>query len=199
MTKEVAESNRKSWQAAYGGQSNSGGTAVLQGGMKYQSLSLSPADAKWLEVMEATTEDVSRIFGVPMHKLSALKRSTNNNIEHQGREFVTDTVRPDANRIEAEFQKLFSDRSDSYFLFNLDSLMRGDTQARAAMYSIMLNTGTLNRDEVRRLEGFNPIASGEGAIHLYPINYAPMSALGRDTNNTTEVVTTENTDGQEPA
>lgn len=190
LDKEIAESNRKSWQAAYAGIGNAGGTAVLQGGMKYQALSLSPADVKWLEVTEATTEDISRIFGVPMHKLSALKRSTNNNIEHQGREFVTDTVRPDANRIEAEFQKLFSDRSNSYFLFNLDSLMRGDTEARAKMHGMMLNTGTLNRDEVRALEGWNPIPGGEGQVHLYPINFAPMSVLEAQQQNTL-------TDGEE--
>jgi HK97 family phage portal protein len=177
MKAEVAEANKKSWQAAYGGQGNAGGTAVLQGGMKYQALSLSPADAQWLQVTEATTEDISRIFGVPMHKLSALKRSTNNNIEHQGREFVTDTVRPDAHRIETEFQKLFSSRSNAYFLFNLDSLMRGDTEARAKMHGMMLSTGTLNRDEVRALEGWNPIPNGEGKIHLYPVNFAPMSKL----------------------
>lgn len=179
LTKEVAEANRDSWQRANGGVGNSGGTAVLQGGMKYQALSLSPADAQWLEMMKATTEDVSRIFRVPMHMLSALDRSTNNNIEHQGREFVTHTLRPWVKRWEAELTKLFSDRSASYFRFNLDSLMRGDTEARTKMHGMMLSTGTLNRDEVRAIEGYNPIAGGEGKIHLYPVNFAPMAGLGQ--------------------
>ena len=38
--------------------------------------------------------DICRFFRVPPHKIQDLQRSTNNNIEHQGIEFVTMTMRP---------------------------------------------------------------------------------------------------------
>lgn len=177
LTNDQVRANRDSWQATYGGTAASGRTAVLQGGMKYQQLTLSPADAQWLQVMKATVEDVSRIFRVPMHMLSALERSTNNNIEHQGREFVTHTIRPWAKRIEAEMMKLFSDRSSAYFRFDLNSLLRGDTKARAAMYDTMSKWGHMNSDEIRNLEGYNAKPNGEGQSFLYPVNMAPWEVL----------------------
>ena len=65
---------------------------------------------------------------------------------------------------------------------------------------MMLNTGTLNRDEVRALEGWNPMPNGEGQIHLYPVNFAPMSALGLEAQgeeNASEEATKELPDGEE--
>jgi HK97 family phage portal protein len=181
---EVAARMRKSWQAAHGGAGNAGKTPVLEAGMKFHQLNLTPADAQWLEMMKFSTEEVSRIFRVPMHMLSALERSTNNNIEHQGREFITHTVRPWVKRWEAEInQKLFSGRSSSYFRFNMDSYMRGDAEARAKLYATYMNYGIANADEIRRLEGMNSKPDGEGQIYLYPVNMAPMSALGQNMND----------------
>ena len=181
ITPEAAGRMSKSWRARYGGAANAGSTPVLEQGVKYQQLNLSPSDAQWLETMDATVEDVARIFGVPMHMLAALKRSTNNNIEQQALEFVTTTLRPLAKVYEAEFNKLFSDRDQGkvFFKFDLNSLLRGDVKSRSVLYDTLLKWGAVNVDEVRKKEGFNAIATGEGKTHLYPVNMAPFDKLGQ--------------------
>lgn len=184
LDQEVALRMKQSWQAAHAGQGNAGKTPVLEAGIKFHTLNLSPADAQWLEMMKFSVEEISRIFRVPMHMLSALERSTNNNIEQQAKEFIIHTVRPWVKRYEAEINsKLFSGRSNSYFRFNLDSYVRGDSEARSKLYDTYMKWGIANTDEIRRLEGWNAKANGEGREYLYPVNMAPMSALGQNLTN----------------
>jgi HK97 family phage portal protein len=198
LTPESAERLAKSWRARFGGSVNAGNTPVLEQGLKYQALNLSPADAQWLEVNNATIQDVARIFGVPLHMLGSLERSTNNNIEQQALEFVTQTLRPLIKIWEAEFSKLFAPRDQGkvYFKFDLNSLLRGDVKTRATLYDTLLKWGAVNVDEVRRLEGFNAIATGEGKTHLYPVNMAPFDKLGQQEQGA-ENATNNIPDGEE--
>ena len=83
--------------------------------------------------------------------------STNNNIEHQGIEFVTHTIRPGAIRWEQAIKRdIFSDDDEHCAEFNLEGLMRGDAAARSAYYASALQNGYKTRNEVRRLENDNP-------------------------------------------
>jgi HK97 family phage portal protein len=92
--------------------------------------------------------------------LANLDRSTNNNIEHQGIEFVTNTMRPWCVRWEMELNRklLREDEKGIYYTkFNLEGLLRGDSAARAAFYNTAVTLGILTRNEVRELEDRNPL------------------------------------------
>jgi HK97 family phage portal protein len=118
-------------------------------------------DAQFLESRKHQIAEISRIYGVPLHKLSELDRSTNNNIEHQGIEFVSDTIRPGVVRREESMERdLLSGASSRTHCisFDMDGLMRGDSAARAAYYSSGLQNGYLSRNEVRITERMNPVA-----------------------------------------
>ena len=114
-------------------------------------------DAQFLEMRNFQLSEIGpRIFGVPAHKLGDLSRSTNNNIEHQGIEFVTDTIRPGVVRWEQAMQRdLFYGKRTHCVQYDLDGLMRGDSTARAAFNSSALQNGYKSRNEVRRDEGLN--------------------------------------------
>jgi HK97 family phage portal protein len=149
----------KSWREAHAGVRNAHKTALLEDGMEWQSIGLNSVDAQFLETRKMQIAEIARIFGVPLHMLAELDRSTNNNIEHQGMEFVTHTVRPEAVRWEQAMKRdLFYGASKETHCaeFNLDGLMRGDSGARGGFYSTMLQNGVFNRNEVRRLENRNP-------------------------------------------
>ena len=151
----------KSWREAYSGLRNTGKTALLEDGLEWQALGMTNEDAQFLEARKMQVAEIARIFGVPLHMLSELDRSTNNNIEHQGMEFVTHTIRPGAVRREEAMERdLLSGTSANThcIYFDLDGLMRGDSAARAAFWSSGLQNGYLNRNEVRVWEGLNPVS-----------------------------------------
>lgn len=170
----------KSWKEAYSGVRNSGKTALLEEGMEWQALGMTNEDAQFLESRKMQIAEIARIFGVPLHMLSELDRSTNNNIEHQGMEFVTHTVRPGAVRREEAMERdLLSGQSSSTHCiwFDLDGLMRGDSAARAMFNSSMLQNGVFSRNEVRISESKNPVAKEGMDDYTVQTNMAMIQLL----------------------
>ena len=146
----------KSWREAHSGLKNAGKTAILEDGLEWQELGMTSQDAQFVELRKLQIPEICRIWGVPPHKVADLDRSTNNNIEHQGIEFVTDTILPGAVRWEqAMWRDLFGGDDNHCAEFNLNGLMRGDSAARSAYYSSALQNGYKTRNEVRQLEGDN--------------------------------------------
>ena len=139
-------------------------TPILDNGAKYVPVGVNPAEALWLEMMGYGVEEICRIFGVPPHLIAALKQSTNNNIEHQGMDFVNHGLLPEAKCFEEELdRKLLSsfEEVDHYCKFNMNGLLRGDSAARAALYQSLHNTGAISANEIRRLEEMNGYEGGD--------------------------------------
>ena len=79
---------RDSWNAAFGGSSNAHRVAVLEEGMKYTPISISPNEAQFLETRKFQIDEIARIFRVPPHMVGDLEKSSFSNIEQQSLEFV---------------------------------------------------------------------------------------------------------------
>lgn len=148
---------RASWNEVHQGSANASKVAVLEEGMKWQSIGIPPEDAQFLETRKYQKTEIASMFRVPPHMIGVLERSTFGNIEHQGIEYVTYTLRPWIIRWEQEFnRKLFPDKK--YFVsIVVDGLMRGDAMARYTSYASGINAGWMTRNEARALENMNPI------------------------------------------
>jgi len=153
---------RDSWQKLHSG-ANRGKVAVLERGMKYHELGLKNTDTQFIEGRGLKVADIARMFRVPLHKIGDLSRSTNNNIEHQSIEFWTDTMLPFAELWEAsiEYNLLGQGLPGADDLlepeFDMDRMMRGDAQARAAYYASRSQWGSMTPNEVREREGDQPL------------------------------------------
>lgn len=173
-----------SWNRAYGGAANSGKTALLEDGLEWEEMGMTSEDAQFIETMQWSIADISRIFdGIPVHMLSELSRSTNNNIEHQGIGFVTYTIRPGAIRREEAMERdLLVGRSvkTHCIMFDLDGLMRGDSTARAAYYGAMVDKGILTRNEARTEDGWNPSDEPNMNAFTTQLNMTTIDKLGID-------------------
>lgn len=100
---------RESWTSAFGGSSNANKVAVLEEGMKYTPISISPKQAQFLENRKFQINEIARIFRVPPHMVGDLEKSSFSNIEQQSLEFVKYTLDPGVARWEqAIVRSLFS-------------------------------------------------------------------------------------------
>lgn len=164
LTQDAYSRLISSWKQSYGGASKAGATAVLEEGMSFERLGLDPGTAQFLETGRKTIADVSRIFGVPQFLLEDLDRATFNNIEQLTLLFVRHTILPWCERIRNEFnRKIFatSERGRYKIRFVLSSLLQGDTQSRGEYYSKLFNIGALSPNDIRRMEGLNPVEGGD--------------------------------------
>jgi HK97 family phage portal protein len=173
---------RNNWQAYMTGP-NRHKTAFMKPGMKYNELGMTNEDAQFLETIAAQDAKICGMYRVPQHMIGKLERSTNNNIEHQGIEFVIHTLGPWICRWEQALGRdlLTPAEQDEYFFeFLTDGLLRGDAAGRAAYFTAAINGGWLNRNEVRSIENRNK-ADGLDE-YLVPLNMGPSNQLGLNLN-----------------
>ena len=178
LTDEVYTRLRNSWDEKYHGLEKSHRTAILEGGSTYKRIGIPPEEAQFLETRQFQVAEVARMFGVQPHLLMDLERATNNNIEHQGIEFVIFTLTPWISRIEAEInRKLFDsdDRNKNYVEFNLAGLLRGDSKSRSEYYKAMFSIGAMSPNRIRQLE--NEPAYPGGDEHFAQAGYMPITQL----------------------
>ena len=190
---------RESWQQTFGGSANSNKIAVLEEGMKYTPISISPEQAQFLETRKFQINEIARIFRVPPHMVGDLEKSSFSNIEQQSLEFVKYTLDPWVLRWEQSIQRrlLTPDEKKSYFVkFNVEGLLRGDYASRMNGYATARQNGWMSANDIRELENLDRIPAEQGG-DLYLINGAMTKLADAGAfANTTSTETEEPSDGQ---
>ena len=173
---------REEWQKVYGGSSNTGKVAILEEGMKYQSISIPPNDAQFLDTRKFQLNEIARIFRVPPHMIADLEHATFSNIEHMSLEFVKFSLNPWVIRWEQGLNKALmteNERGKFFVKFNVDGLMRGDYQSRMQGYSIGRQNGWLSTNDIREMEDLNPISEADGGnFYLVNGNFTKLKDAG---------------------
>ena len=172
---------RKSFNNTYSQLSGSNQTAILEEGLTFKPVGISPDQAQFLASRTFSLEEICRIWNIPPHMLADLSKSSFNNIEMQSQEFVTYTLLPYLTRIENEMNlKLFrtSDVGKLFIKFNVGGLLRGNTKDRSEFYTKMINTGVMSINEVRALEDLNKIEDGDK--HFMQMNMTTIEKIGAD-------------------
>ena len=172
---------RDSWNAAFGGSSNAHRVAVLEEGMKYTPISISPNEAQFLETRKFQIDEIARIFRVPPHMVGDLEKSSFSNIEQQSLEFVKYTLNPWVCRWEQALQRALLDDDEKgkyFFRFNVEGLMRGDYQSRMNGYATARQNGWMSANDIRELENLDRIpAELGGDLYLVNGNMLPLSQV----------------------
>ena len=165
---------KDSWNAAYQGSQNAHRVAVLEEGMKYQPIGISPEQAQFLETRKFQINEIARIFRVPPHMLADLEKSSFSNIEQQSLEFVKYTLDPWVVRWEQSMCRALlteSEKPTVFIKFNVDGLLRGDYVSRMNGYATARQNGWMSANDIRELENLDRIPAELGG-DLYLINGA---------------------------
>lgn len=174
----VIDRLRKQFSEKYSGLQNSHKPLILEQGLAYKRIGMPPADAQFIETRKVQAEEIARGFRVPQHKIGILERSTNNNIEHQGLEFITDCLAPWLRRIELECRRklLREVEKTTYRIhFDTDALLRGDFAARGAFYKTLWGVGLMSANDIADMEDRDHVAGGD--TRYVPLNMAPTELL----------------------
>lgn len=166
LRNEQMQTIRDSWR-----KQGSATTKLVPHGLKYQRLTISPDEAQFLGVRKFQTEEIARIFGVPPALIQAESQTTYNNVEQQNLMFGRHTIAPWTKKIEHEInRKLIQqrERPSIYARFDLNSMYRGDMEARVKFYEGMVRLGAMSINEVRKNEDMNPHAQGDQ--HFVQVN-----------------------------
>lgn len=154
---------------------------VLEANMKYQQLSLTPAETQLLETRRYGVEEIGRWFGVP----AVLINHNNATAWGTGIEQIIDgffkfTVRPALVNLEQAIRKRVltpAQRARYSVEWNFDGLLRANIKDRMEVYAKAVQNGLKTRNECRQLENDPPIPGGD--LLTAQVNLVPIDMLGR--------------------
>lgn len=168
---DAARRFRDDFRSWHEGLSKSHKIAVLEDGMSWVKLGVPPNEAQFLETRKFQVTEIARWYGVPPHMLYDLERSTNNNIEHQGLEFLNFCLRPWLRKWELAVKRsLLSepDRKRYYVEHVTEQIVKADLAARYAAYNTGRQGGWLSINDIRKRENLSAIPGGD--TYLEPLN-----------------------------
>ncbi len=146
---------------------NSGRVLVLPDDLKYQNISLSPADVELLKMQEFNISEIARLLKISPHMIGGAEKSGNyGNLEQSNLQFLQYTLLPYIRRIEeiCNMQLLSEDEKESgnyFFEFNISNLLRTNRKDEIEYYTKALDAGVYSINEVRnklnenRVEGLD--------------------------------------------
>jgi HK97 family phage portal protein len=171
LSKEARTKIKDSYTEGIRGSSNAGGVAVFDNKIaKFETITITPADAQFLETIQATDAEIANFFGMPLYKLNQGKQSYQSN-EQQNLDYLRTTLNPylvqweQAGRLKwlAEWEM-----DNTYLRFNRNSLLQTDAKTRAEYLEKRIFSGQMTPNEARAVEDESAYVGGDR--HYVPAN-----------------------------
>jgi HK97 family phage portal protein len=159
LSAEQKDQLRESIRQMYQGSKNAAIVLILDQGVEWESISVSPEDQELLASRRFSVEEMCRIYGVPPVIVGDLSNASFTNAETLLRYFVQFTLRHWTRKLEAEIMRtIFSEaeRASMGVEFDMSDFLRGDPKSRWETHKIAIDAGILDRNEIREIEGYNP-------------------------------------------
>ena len=166
LTEDAYKRLKADFEKNWAGMKNTHKPLLLEGGAKFEKLSMSNQDSQFLEGRKYQKEDIAMIFRVPLHMLNDLEKANYNSIEQLSLGFVIYSLTPILVRLEQCFMRDLlteDERKQGYYIkHNLAGLLRGDMKTRFEVYDTAINGGIYTINDVLRLEDMNEVENGNG-------------------------------------
>ena len=173
---------------------------VLEGGMKFDGISLSPQDIELLASRKFQISEICRWYGVPSVMINDNNGATTwgSGIEQIMAGFYKLTLRPLLEKIEASIMvNLMTgpERSRMQVEFDFDALLRADAKSRFDAYRIGITAGVMTPNEARKLEHLPEMEGGDKLFIQGAMMPVDQLAMGRqDTPDTPDQQSDDDTD-----
>lgn len=152
---EQRKALQQSWDSQHAGAANAGRTAILEGGVEYQTVSMSMQDAEYLASRQFSVEEIARLFRVPPTVIGDLKHGNYSNSVEMNRTFVTMSLSRHLLMWEQAIStQLLTETGRKIFRakHSVEGLLRGDSKTRAEFYQLGIDAGWLLPSDARELE-----------------------------------------------
>lgn len=167
-----------SWTAAHGA-GRSGGTAILDEGMAFETVTMTLTDAQFAENRLEQIREIARVFRVPPTMLFELTRGTWSNTEEMARQFLQVTLKPWLSSWAWAYARCLltpEERKSVYIEFVTDDLLTTTAAARATAYGQYRAMGAMTANEVRGGLNLPPMADGNALQNPFTTSGTTTSA-----------------------
>jgi HK97 family phage portal protein len=151
---------REEIERQFSGSTNAGRPMLLEGGLRWQSLGLSPTDMDFVAVKEAAARDIALAFGVPPVLLGLPGDTAYSNMREAGRALYRQIVLPLAERILGEVAKAMRDWVGPVRLAIDTDAISELAEDRERLWQMVARADFITAEEKRELLGFETKGQG---------------------------------------
>ena len=158
LSPEQFDRLKRELEAGYSGAARAGRPMLLEGGLDWKAMALSPRDMDFMEAKNGAARDIALAFGVPPMLLGIPGDATYSNFQEANRAFHRQTVVPLMRRLAAALGGWLAERAGEPELrlaFDEDRL-DGLAAERDALWSRVGAADFLSEDEKREAVGYGP-------------------------------------------
>ena len=162
MTGEQFARLRRELEESFQGARNAGRPLLLEGGLDWKPLSLSPKDMDFVEAKHAAAREIALALGVPPMLLGIPGDNTYSNYQEAQRAFWRGTVLPLVNRMTKAFSAWLSPAYGGRIVVRPDlDQVEGLAAEREALWARLNSAAFLTQNEKRAGVGYGPLDEGE--------------------------------------
>ena len=163
---------RKQWEDAHKGATRAHRIAVLEEGLKYKPISLSPRDMEFLKQRKLCREEICAVFKVPPALVGLYEYANYANAEQQNRSFWQKTIIPKLRKLEQKLNNSFlpmfehsrpkgNGRLFARFDISTIDALKENEDVKSQVQERLARSGIMTVNEIRRLENMPPVPWGD--------------------------------------
>jgi HK97 family phage portal protein len=162
MSDAQFERLKKELSDQYQGTANAGRPLLLEGGLDWKAMSLSPKDMDFMEAKHSAAREIALAFGVPPMLLAIPGDNTYSNYQEANRVFWRQTVLPLGNRIGAALTQWLAPAFGAGLSLAADTdRVEALSADRAALWERVTKAPFLTVNEKRAATGYGAVAGGD--------------------------------------
>lgn len=176
LSEKQFERLKQEINAAYAGTRNAGRIPILEGGLKWQQMSMSPADMDWINGKNLSAREICLVFGVPPMLLGIPGDNTYSNYQEARQALYEDAALP---LLDAFLESLNHWLMPAYgeegleLFADIDNLPALEPK-REKRWLAMQNATWLTINEKRVATGFKPVEDTEADEIFLPSGLVPL-------------------------
>jgi HK97 family phage portal protein len=158
LTKKQYDQLKEQISECFSGANNSGKPLLLEGGLEWKELGLTPKDMDFIESKNTAAREIALALGVPPQLLGIPGDNTYSNFQEARLAFWEDTILPYASKALALLSSWFSNIYQTDFILELNTEQISSlSQKREMLWSKLENSNFLTINEKRQILGFPPL------------------------------------------
>lgn len=159
-----------SWKERFSGEhgTNTGGTPLLEDGMRLEQTAFNAREAQWVEATRLSREDVCAVYHVNPGLIYHTDATTYASAKDNARALYSDTLAPLLDMIEERINAFLVPRlgldSTHYCEFDLDAKLQGSFEERAGIMQSSVGAPWMTRNEARAMLNLPAIEGGDELV-----------------------------------
>lgn len=160
LTDEQYNRLKAQMEMQYQGGANAGRPMLLEGGLDWKEMGLSPTDMGVIDSKNSAARDISLAFGVPPQLLGIPGDNTYSNYSEARLSFWEDTIIPLVDRLAEEFTAFIGEPYGVEIRADMDQIP-AIVDKRRTLWEMVNASTVLTINEKREAMGYDPIAGGD--------------------------------------